>query len=93
LRPNPPTAPQKHQLEKQDQQPVAPGKGERKTTPGSAGGLQVCPSGVSAGIEASAARKSRRWGEQPRLNGADQMARRGGKPDRQKVVTRVRRLG
>jgi hypothetical protein len=30
LRPNPPTAPQKHQLEKQDQQPVAPGKGERK---------------------------------------------------------------
>jgi hypothetical protein len=31
LRPNPPTAPQKHQLERQDQLPGATGKGERKT--------------------------------------------------------------
>jgi hypothetical protein len=30
LRPNPPTAPEEHQLEKQDQQRVAPRKGERK---------------------------------------------------------------
>ena len=29
-RPNLPTAPQKHQLERPDQQPAAPGKGKRK---------------------------------------------------------------
>jgi hypothetical protein len=46
LRPNPPTAPQEHQLEKQDQQVVALGK---KNLPGSAGGPEVCPSDVSAG--------------------------------------------
>jgi hypothetical protein len=31
FRPNPPTVPQKHQLERQDQQLAAPGKGKRKT--------------------------------------------------------------
>jgi hypothetical protein len=44
-RPNPPTAPQRHQLEKQDQQLAAPGNGE----------LRVCPGGVSAGPKSSLA--------------------------------------
>jgi hypothetical protein len=51
LRPDPPTAPQKHQLERQDQLPGATRQGRKKNPPGSAGGLQV-PQWCERGTEA-----------------------------------------
>jgi hypothetical protein len=43
LRPNPPTSPQKHQSEGQDQQPDATGKGERKTHRDQPAGFRSAP--------------------------------------------------